>query len=169
MVTDALLHLGKITGVHGLGGWLKIYSYTRPADGILDYPRWLLRKPHCEDRLVDIANSRSGGRGIQVSLAGVDSRTEAEQLIGYEVYINREQLPELSDGEYYWVDLIGLSVHNLDGIEFGKISRIMETGANDVLVVQGDRERLIPFVMNQFIKSIDHDAGLMIVDWDKDF
>jgi 16S rRNA processing protein RimM len=78
-------------------------------------------------------------------------------------------LPELHEGEYYWNDLQGLRVENLDGVELGRISYVFETGANDVIVVKGRREYLIPFTWGNAVRRVDLEKGLMIVDWDPDF
>ena len=86
-----------------------------------------------------------------------------------EIAVPREQLPELAENEYYWSDLQGLTVVNLDGIELGEVSHLFETGANPVVVVKGERERLIPYIWGQAIRDVDLQAGRMIVDWDPDF
>ena len=169
MVDDALIHLGKISGVHGVKGWLKVFSFTRPMEGILDYPHWLLSKAGQPPRAIKIAEGRKQGRGLVVRLAEIDNRTAAEMLIGLDIHIARSELPAVENGECYWRDLIGLSVQTQQGEMLGTIKQIMETGANDVLVVHGDRERLIPYVQEQVIKQIDLEKGLMIVDWDADF
>ncbi len=169
MIETSLIHLGKISGVHGVKGWLKVYSYTRPAEGILEYPQWLISKAGKEPEMISIADGRKQGRGLLVKLTGIDSRTEAEQLIGYDIHINRSELPAASEGEYYWVDLIGLAVQTDQGVSLGKVIQIMETGANDVLVVSGERERLIPYVHDHYIKSVDLGKGMITVDWDVDF
>lgn len=102
-------------------------------------------------------------------LEGVDDRNEAETWIGSDIYIPQDQLATLGDDEFYWTDLIGLNVINTDGVEFGRIDKMLETGANDVLVVKGEQERLIPFVMHQVVVKVDLDGQQMVVDWDADF
>jgi len=104
-----------------------------------------------------------------VRLAGCADRDQAQLLIGCEIGIRRDQLPTLQPGEYFWNDLIGLQVLNLEGEDFGQVDHLLETGANDVLVVKGERERLIPFVMKQVIVEIDLEQGRIRVDWDKDY
>jgi len=165
----SLILLGRISGVHGVKGWLKVYSYTRPIEGILAYRDWILSKAGQHAQTIVIADARVQGRGLQVKLENIDSRTDAELLIGYDIHIERAQLPETVDGECYWIDLIGLSVQTEQGVLLGEIKQIMETGANDVLVVQGDRERLIPYVVDHYVKSIDLENGMMTVDWDAEF
>jgi 16S rRNA processing protein RimM len=102
-------------------------------------------------------------------LRNFDERDQATRLLGCEIAVSRDQLPELSTGEYYWTDLQGLRVENLDGVELGRISHLFETGANDVIVVQGEREHLIPYTWGIAVRKVDLAAGLMIVDWDPDF
>ena len=99
----------------------------------------------------------------------IADRDAADALRGTEVWVARSTLPPPAPGEYYWVDLEGLRVVNLEGVSFGTVSHLFSTGANDVLVAQGDRERMIPFVEPDFIKSVDFDAGVVTVDWDADF
>ncbi len=169
MADKPLVHLGKISGVHGVKGWLKVFSFTRPMEGILNYPSWLISNARQQTQTVEIAEGRKQGRGLLVRLAEINSRTDAEQLIGFEIHIPRSELPVAQTGEYYWMDLIGLSVETQQGDLLGTIKQIMETGANDVLVLHGDRERLIPYIQDRVIKQIDLDKGLMTVDWDIDF
>ncbi len=169
MVEQALIHLGKVSGVHGVKGWLKIYSFTRPMEGILDYPEWILSRTGQQSQTIRIVEGRKQGRGLLAKLATIDSRSDAEQLIGFDIHVKRSELADTVEGEYYWIDLIGLFVQTEQGVLLGKISQIMETGANDVLVVQGSRERLIPYVHGHFIKAIDLESGVMTVDWDADF
>jgi 16S rRNA processing protein RimM len=103
------------------------------------------------------------------ALEGIDSRELAAQWINHEVAVRCEQLLPLNEGEYYWADLIGLRVVTKEGVELGQVERLLETGANDVLVVQGERERLIPFLTGLVVKQVDLAQGLLTVDWDPDF
>jgi 16S rRNA processing protein RimM len=169
MVDETLIHLGKFSGVHGVKGWLKVFSFTRPMEGILDYPVWLISNANQSPQSIKIAEGRKQGQGLLVRLDEIHSRTAAEPLIGFDIHVARSELPVVETGECYWIDLIGLSVQTQQGDSLGIIKQIMETGANDVLVVHGDRERLIPYVQDQVVKQIDLDKGLMIVDWDADF
>jgi 16S rRNA processing protein RimM len=99
----------------------------------------------------------------------VEDRDAAEALRGTEVWVPRSALPPPVDGEYYWVDLEGLRVVNTQGVDFGVVSHLFSTGANDVLVARGDRERMIPFIEPDYITRVDFDAGVVTVDWDADF
>lgn len=167
--SDAYITVGRISGVYGVKGWVKVYSHTRPRENILRYSTWHLEQ--ADDWQVQVLESgRSHGKAIVAKLKGCDDRDAAAALMGATIAVRREQLPQAAPGEYYWADLQGLDVVNLDGIELGRVSHLLETGANDVLVVkQGKIERLIPFVMGDFVTDIDLDAGRMQVDWDPDF
>ncbi len=116
-----------------------------------------------------VEEGRLHGKFLVVKFAGISDRDEVALLTHASVVVQREELEQLDEGDYYWVDLIGLSVRTVEGIELGKIESLMETGANDVLVVQGERERLIPWVMKEVVRSVDLDAGMVVVDWDADF
>lgn len=103
-------------------------------------------------------------------LEGVSDRDAAQDLMGWEILIHKQQLPKADPGEYYWADLVGLNVETETGIQLGVVDHLLETGANDVLVVlDGETERLIPFLQQQTVLKIDLEAGLMLVDWDPDF
>jgi len=160
--------LGRINGHFGVKGWVKIYSYTKPREQIVAYPTWWLRLGR-EWRSIKVLEGKAQAKTVIARLEGIDSREQAEVLIGAEIAINRDQLQPVAEGEYYWVDLIGLQVETLSGESLGVVEDLMETGANDVLVIRGERERLIPFVQGQFVKEVDLKAGKMRVDWDPEF
>ncbi len=100
---------------------------------------------------------------------GITDRDVVEAMYGTEVYVARSALPPPKPDEYYWVDLEGLQVRTVEGVELGRASHLFSTGSNDVLVVQGDRERMIPFVQPEFVVSVDFEANLIVVDWDPEF
>ena len=150
-------------------GWVRIYSYTQPRENIVQYKPWYLRRENGDWRVAEPEEGRAHGKGVVARLADCTDRDQAQLLMGCEIGIRHDQLPALRPDEYYWKDLIGLQVVNTDGVDFGKVDHLLETGANDVLVVQGERERLIPFVMKQVIVDVDLDQGLIRVDWDKDY
>lgn len=116
-----------------------------------------------------VLEGRPHGKFLVVKFEGMDDRDEVAALTNAAVVVNREDLSVLSEGDYYWVDLIGLAVTTVNGVALGKVESLMETGANDVLVVNGDRERLIPWIMGDAVQSVDLAAGEMVVDWDPDF
>jgi 16S rRNA processing protein RimM len=116
-----------------------------------------------------VAEGRPHGKTIIARLQGMTDRDQAARVIGAEIAVQRDQLPVLKPGEYYWADLIGMKVQLADGRSLGEVEAMMETGANDVLVVKGDRQRLIPFIRGQVVREVDMDKGLIQVDWDPDF
>lgn len=162
------LKLGNISGVFGVKGWLKVYTNTDKKENILSYQPWYIERNKVRKE-VKLKAGKPHGKTIIVQLEGVDDRNEAELWVGADIYMKSDQLPELGKDEYYWSDLIGLKVVSIDGDDFGVIDHLLETGANDVIVVKGDRERLIPYVTGQVVKSVDLKEQQMIVDWSADF
>lgn len=158
--------LGHVSGVHGVRGWVKIHSLTEPREAIFDYQPWLLGDAR---EAVRISEGIKHGNRLIAHIEGVDDREAAEELVNRSIAVSREQLPQADDGEYYWTDLVGLEVRLQDGRVLGTVDRLVATGANDVLVVAGDRERLVPFVTGQYVKSVDLEHGVIVVDWDPDF
>lgn len=160
--------LGRIGGLYGVHGWLKVFSHTQPREGIVGY-RPLYVGSGGEWRRMDMQEGRAHGKGVVLKFVGYDDRDSALALLGCDIAVRREQLPEPEPGEYYWSDLQGLRVVTLDGVELGVVDHLLETGANDVLVVEGDRQRLLPFLQGDVVRDIDLRAGMMRVDWDPDF
>lgn len=162
-----LVIMGRVTGLHGVRGWVKVHSYTRDHLDILEYDPWRLHLAGAW-RELQLQEARAQGRGIVAHLRGYDDRDQAANLVGADIAIPRSRLPRLKKGEYYWSQLEGLRVSNQQGVELGTVSHLFETGSNDVLVVVGERERLIPYLPD-VVRSIDLEAGLLRVDWDADF
>ncbi|HYW92716.1 MAG TPA: ribosome maturation factor RimM [Gammaproteobacteria bacterium] len=160
--------LGRVAGLFGVRGWVKVHSDTRPRENILDYPVWQLGGSG-RWRSLRLIEGRVQGKGIVAHLEGCDDRDAAVALTGARIAVGRGELPPLAEGEYYWADLEGLRVRTIAGRELGCVGRLMETGANDVLVVRGERERLIPFLPGRVVTEVDLDDGVMVVDWDPDF
>ena len=161
-----LITLGHISGVHGVKGWVKIHSMTEPREAIFEYQPWLMGKSL---ETVRIKEGKRHGKHLIALLENMSDREQAESLINQELSVYRDQFPDLPETEFYWADLIGLEVTLEDGQGLGTIRDMLATGANDVMVVQGERDRLIPFVMGRYVKSVDLQQGLVIVDWDPDF
>lgn len=165
--------VGRITTVHGIKGWVKVHSFTQPEGNIVGYQPWWLKTTDGW-QLIEIDQHRDTAKGMMVHLVGVDDRDKARQYCQRDIAVERTNLPALESGEYYWHQLQGLTVVTTEGVRLGQVSSMMETGANDVLVVQGDadsldqQERLIPYV-EQFVLGIDLDAREIKVDWDPDF
>ena len=167
-MTDARIQpviLGRIVGVFGVRGWVKVYSYTEPREAVLDYKDWLLSRDGGWQP-VALAEGGRHGKAVIARLDGIESRDAAAELTGSDIGVDRDTLPEPGEGHYYWADLEGLTVVHKDGTELGKVAGLMATGANDVLVVDGPVERLIPFVPGTVVLDVDLAAGVIRVDWD---
>ncbi|MGB3461047.1 MAG: ribosome maturation factor RimM [Rhodanobacter lindaniclasticus] len=170
MATGRRVLIGRIVGLYGVQGWLKIESFAEPRMRIFDYQPWLLGAAPGTEMQVSGVKGRPQGKGMVAQLPSVDDRDQAAALIGLDIHVAREQLPAPAKDEYYWVDLEGLEVVTTDNVELGRVSHLFATGANDVVVVRdGTRERLIPFVQGSYVRSVDLSAGRMVVDWDPEF
>ncbi|WP_308387514.1 ribosome maturation factor RimM [Acidithiobacillus sp. AMEEHan] len=157
--------LGRISGLYGVRGAVKVFSYTEERDGILDHPRWYLGAAH---RPVDVLSGGVQAGAVIALLQGVGDREAARALIGQEITVPAEALPPLPEGEYYWRELIGMQVINRAGQRLGQVQGLLETGANDVLVVQSEPsgEILIPWTADV---QVDAAQRRMVVDWEKDW
>ena len=160
--------LGQVNGLFGVRGWVKVFSHTDPRENILRYGPWRLTLEG-RSREFRVLEGRRQGKGIVARLEGLDDRDQAAAWLGAEISVPREQLPEPGPGEYYWADLIGLEVKTMDGVALGRVSHLFRTGANDVMVVQGERERLVPFVQEDVVREVDLEAGRIRVVWDPEF
>lgn len=173
MNTDELIVMGKIGAVHGVRGEVKIHSFTDPIENLFDYPLWHLRRDG-EEKQVRVASARSQGKGLVARIEGLDDREIARTYTGFEICVPRSELPKLEKGEYYWHQLIGLQVINQQQQLLGKVDHLLETGANDVLVVKpcagslDGRERLLPYT-DHCVLSIELDKGIISVEWDAEF
>lgn len=169
MQTGDLLTAGEISGVFGVKGQVKVFSFTDPRENILRYSPWLLQKNHQSWELKVLGGQRHGNT-VVAELEGIKDRDAALALMGAKLFIKKQQLPKAKANEYYWADLIGLEVTTVTGVKLGMIDHLLETGANDVLVViDGETERLIPFLQTQTVITIDLANNSMVVDWDPDF
>lgn len=168
-MTTATVVIGQIHALHGVQGAVKLLSFCEPRDRLGRYQPWTLVLPDGSTRELRHGKLSMAGKALVCTLDGVIDRDQAAALIGAEIRIARDKLPTLAAGEYYWSDLIGLTVRNLDGIELGRITEMLRTGANDVMKVEGERVRLLPYVPDQWVKAVDLEAGVMTVDWDPDF
>ncbi len=169
MGTDRLLLVGRVVGVHGVRGWVKLESFTEPRTQIFSYRPWFVTTPDGEFEISRI-EGQEHGRGLIVRLDGIEDRDAAQKLYGAEIRIRREALPQLEPGQVYWADLEGLQALTLQGSALGTVSHLFATGANDVLVVRdGKRERMIPYLPDRVVRDIDLDRGTITLDWDPDF
>lgn len=174
---DGLVILGRVAGIHGVRGWVKVYSYTRVRTDILQYSPWLLKVRDGTWKAYTVQEGRQQGQGIVASLAGCEDRDQAKDLVDAQIAIQIAQLPPPALGEFYWAQLEGFKVVNLEGVELGRVSHLFETGANDVLVVRAEAEspprdrpaeRLIPYVRG-VVRSVDLQSRVIHVDWETDF
>lgn len=159
--------MGRITGAFGIKGWIKVQPFTAEPAGLLSYRTWWIENDsgwaECE-----VEKAQAQGQAVTAKLAGCEDRDAAATYAGRQVAVPRNELPEAGENEFYWADLIGLRVVNTAGEDLGAVCRVLETGANDVLVVEGERERLIPFIAG-VIREVDVPAGAVRVEWDADY
>ncbi len=160
--------MGRVTGLFGVRGWVRVVSYTDPPANLLRYTPLYLRQG-AERQVVQIAERQLRSQEILLRFAQIADRAAAAALLKGELVIARSQLPPLPSGEYYWTDLYGLAVTTTQGIALGRVSDIMETPANAVLVVQGERERLLPLLLGSVVLDVDLTQQRMTVDWDPEF
>lgn len=155
--------VGQINGVWGVKGWVKVYSYTEPVTRIFDYQPWQL----ADGRQLELVDGQRQGNRLVAEIRGIDSPEQAARLIGQDLSVPRSRLPSPEPGCFYWNDLAGLEVVNLQNHRYGTVRRVFATGANDVLEIGGNNTGsiLIPFVMNTYIKSVDLEKGRITVDW----
>lgn len=160
--------MGHISGPFGVMGWVKIHPYTETSKGLTSYPAWWLGKngEYVEHKVVE---AKAHATEVVAKFDGFDDREAAANLKGMEVAVPRSALPKAKRDEYYWTDLIGLTVVNTEGANLGTVKNLLQTGANDVLVVQeGETERLLPFI-RQVILNVDLAEKKITVDWGVDY
>lgn len=169
--SEEFIPVGKISGAFGVKGWVKVYSFTEPRANILQYsPLFLSRQGEWVE--IKLSGGHVQGKGVVMGISNVTDRDQVQPLIGAELAIRKDQLEPAADDEFYWADLIGLRVENLEGDALGQVDHLLETGANDVLVVKADdqdKDRLIPFVLDEVVKQVNLDQRLIQVDWGKDY
>ncbi|MEE4638696.1 MAG: ribosome maturation factor RimM [Wenzhouxiangella sp.] len=160
--------VGRILGAWGVQGWVQVYSWTDPPDALFDYQPWYLGSA---DQPTSLSDWRRSGQRLLARLPGVESPEAAAALAQVPILVSRVRLPEPPAGQYYWHDLIDLEVVNLQGHRWGTITKILPTGAHDVLQIlsQDERTVLIPFVADRFVREVDLEAGRVLVDWPEDW
>lgn len=169
--TSSRIVLGRIVGVHGVRGWVKLHSDCRPREALLAHHFFFASRPKQDSQHpLTVVQSRVQGKSLVAKFDGIDDRDQAMTLIGLDLSVERSCLPDLPEGEYYWADLIGMQVINRADENLGQVAEIVETGANDVLIVRdGTQEHLIPFVLDHFIEQIDLKAREIRADWQTDW
>jgi 16S rRNA processing protein RimM len=160
--------LGKVGGLYGVRGWVRLWSFTDPVENLLDYRELELGRGGRWET-IRLAEGRRQGESLVARFEGCADRDQAAPLVGAELAVARDRLPAPAVGEFYWADLVGLEVVTTGGISLGRVDHMMATGANDVMVVAGERERLLPFVREQFVIEVDLAGGRIVVDWDPEF
>jgi 16S rRNA processing protein RimM len=155
--------MGRVVAPHGVNGWIKVQPFTRERESLVRYAQWQIGH---EDswRAWPVEAARVHGATVVAKLAGIDDRDQAAALRGQRIAVARSEFPRAAPREYYWADLVGLQVVNAEGVVLGKVVQLFETGANDVMVVDGERERLLPFI-ETVIREVDLAAGCIRVDW----
>jgi len=165
--------IGHIAGVYGVKGWVKIRSYTDPIENVLQYRSWQLGVQGDWQRR-QLIEGRRHGKGLVALIEGFDSPEFARNFVSVEIAIERAELPQIGKDEYYWADLVGLDVITTDGYKLGKVSRLIETGANDVMIVREEsehakREHYVPYIRDDVVRRIDLESATIEVDWDPEF
>ena len=161
------LLVGKINGFFGVQGWVKIFSYTKPRKNILEYYPWYF-VDNGTYKVIEITTGREQSKTIVAHAKGIDNRDQASQLIGKDLYIDKDQLPELSDDEHYWHELNEFRVINKNGVDLGVVNYLVDTGSNNVLVTKGEKEHWIPYI-EPYLVSVDKQNRVITVDWDENF
>ena len=166
--TEKWVILGRVSGVFGVKGWLKVQSYTEPRDNIVGFGAWTLRLKGV-DHSFEVEEGHSHAGSVVAKLHGLDDRDLARDFVGAEIVVAREQLPAIGADELYWTDLEGLEVRTTTGTVLGRVDHLLATGGNDVLVLDGSPQRLIPFVVGTVVKQVDLGRKLIVVDWSPDY
>lgn len=166
--TGGSVQLGFVAGVHGVKGWVRVHSYTVPRENVVAHRAWTLHQDGSA-REVDVTAGQAHGKTVIAKIARIDDRDSAAELIGAAIFIPRSALPDCGPGEYYWADLEGLTVLDPAGNVLGQVDHLIETGAHDVLVLDGNHERLIPFVLDEIVSEVDLEHGTITVTWDAGF
>lgn len=175
MASPELVKVGRILSVYGLKGWVKVFSHTDPKQQIFNYQPWYLLTPAGAKR-VELQRGKPHGKGLVAHIEGITDRNAAmEALVGHDIAVPQEVLPKSEGNTFYWRDLIGLRVVNQQQQDLGKIAEMLETGANDVMRLEGDehsidgRERLLPWAPDEVVLEVDLEGAVLRVDWDAEF
>lgn len=162
-----MIVMGRVGAPFGLKGWVRIQPYSEQVDGLFRYPEWWLANTDGWDSC-KVVEKAVHGDVLLVRFAGCEDRDQAARIKGREVAILREHLPAPEDGEYYWADLVGLLVENSHGQSLGRVERLFESGSSPILVIVGERERLVPYI-EDVVKDVNLDAGKLLVEWELDY
>ena len=166
-MTDPLyILIGKIGSPYGVRGWIKVITYTEFGANILSYQPWYLSPNHNEQVEVILEDSRIQNDTVLIKIKDLETPEEVGRFSGRDIFIKRDQLPSLKKNEYYWSDLVGLTVINKEGKDLGKVIYLMSTGSNDVLVVKAEKEHGIPYIWGSVVLNVDLNKKEILVDWE---
>ena len=165
---EEIVVMGKVLVPYGVNGWIKVYSFTEKLESFLIYKKLFISKDQKNWLEIKVKDIKLHGKTIIANFSEIADRTQAEYYKDYLIGVPKFFLPQLKENQYYWSDLIGCEVFNLQNISFGLVDTFIETGANDVIVVKSDKERLIPYTKDIVLK-VDTVNGKVIVDWDENF
>jgi 16S rRNA processing protein RimM len=170
--SDTLV-VGKIGAPYGVKGWVKITTFTHEQDGVFTYTPWLLGQ---ENKEYVVDQWRTHNKGLVAKLVGVETRDDAESIKNLDISIKAQQLPQLAGDDFYWRELVGMQVVTEKGYSLGVLKELFETGANDVMLIKanlndafGQKERMVPYLLDQVVKQVDREAKTITVDWDPAF
>lgn len=160
--------IGRFGRAHGVKGLITVHSFTEPRDNVLRYTDWhMLRNNQWQP--VNLLRVDVTDKQILALVEGYSDRDQVAALTNLDIAVSSEQLPELPSGDYYWHQLIGLQVMNQQGVLFGTVTDMMPTGSNDVMVVEGEKRHLIPYIPGRYVVHVDLEKHVILVDWDADF
>jgi 16S rRNA processing protein RimM len=162
------LKLGYVVGVYGIKGWLKVHSYTEPRANIVQYPDWSLKQRGTQ-HAVRLEDGGAKGQQVLAKLAGIEDRDQAAELVGAEIWVARDALPAPDPGQYYWADLEGMSVTGPSGELLGEVEYLIDAGVHAVMVLKGEAEAMIPFVLDEVVTEVDLERREIRVNWDASF
>ena len=158
------IEVGRVVGAFGIKGWIRVRSYSTPPEGLLRYKRWSI-----SGRDWEVLDGHAQGEFVVASLAGLADRSAAEAMRGGVIEVPRSALPKAKRGEFYWTDVLGSEVVSTKGAKLGTLSSVGSNGAQDVMVVTGERERLIPAVAGAIVQSVDVKGKRIVVEWDPEY
>ena len=158
------VELGRVIGAFGIKGWIRLRSHTDPPENILQYRRWMLAGQEWT-----VVDGREQGGTVVAALEGLTDRNAAAALRGSVVEVTRSALPKAKRGEFYWIDVLGGEVVSTKGAKLGTLQGLTSNGAQDVMVVMGERERLIPAVSGAIVKTVDRDTKQIVVEWEPEY
>jgi len=157
--------VGRLGQAYGIKGWLKLQSFTAPEDNIFKYAPWYIKHSRGYEPIT-ITEFKPHSKGFVIHLSHCNDRTTAQTLVGFDIVIEQKQLPLLKEGEFYLVELEGMEVKTTTGLLLGTLSYFLPVGDTEVMVIEGEKQHLVPFLMDHFVKDINKKEKYIIVDWD---